>query len=870
VHVLVQYPVEGQTVERDGPCLARAISYTGAPVKRLELAVDGVPTSVAFVSPYELDVPWQKLGAGEHELSFRAVDATGNAGDLKRNIRVAEYFNLLPADGAVFTGDDLTVSWVGSGFGSAMVQYRRRGQEAWTTVEGPNARLRRVRLEGLEAGQTYEWRPVGGGEVGPQRTATLVKGLAFGRSIYGGTIARDYDQRVSISVRNHAEKSQTVRLECGRPESELMLVGFVGDGSEGAPFELGPGEEREFLLGISAQDVISEHHHFPVRITSSQGYSDEAMVDLFVRLPKVEFEWTDLGPTDNGLGRRLRLVNRGDTLTDFWLRGSSDDVLVSPAVEHGSFAAGTVKDVTVRPRLYEGFKQMGGEVIAGAMSETAAQDVAVALEEGQSLYEVSLIPGHAEGNTPQDAESQLLAARALSGYYLDPSYVDWTRRENPEDTDGDGRADRWSQKDELEGILWIGNDTTGDGQVDFVQGDIWWDGQIDYSAFRTEDGWEQTNLVEAWMEMDFSLPWARSAYENHDLEMVLNDQPVGGFKDRIPEGNYSFKLPASALNFTPEGVPGDNTIELRTTHLRGGHYVVGSAFDLKMRMTGTNVWAAAASAQEARAEVLAMEGLTLDKPDFSVSSGAMRIDGPEQPKVGDKLVVSVPIRNLGAVGAREVPVALQRSAPGGKAVELARQWVVDVPLVGEKIVSFPWTAGASDHTLSVVVDPDSEPGDWSESNNTALVSLKVTGDDQQPTLELEGLEPDVVLNDSVFEFRASAQDDAGIARLEAAIDDGLWKDVPGESGQRTVKGLLQPGNHQVRVRATDTSGNRVERELPVKVEMRVPDLEILKPEQNANINMDRTAVRMKVGADVAKAMVRVDGGHGLKLLSQMV
>ena len=73
----------------------------------------------------------------------------------------------------------------------------------------------------------------------------------------------------------------------------------------------------------------------------------------------------------------------------------------------------------------------------------------------------------------------------------------------PEDTDGDGRADRWSQKDELEGILWIGNDTTGDGQVDFVQGDIWWDGQMDYSAFRTAAGWEQTNLVEAWMEMDF-------------------------------------------------------------------------------------------------------------------------------------------------------------------------------------------------------------------------------------------------------------------------------------------------------------------------------------------------------------------------------
>ena len=503
---------------------------------------------------------------------------------------------------------------------------------------------------------------------------------------------------------------------------------------------------------------------------------------------------------------------------------------------------------------------MSGQAMAGALSESAAQEVEVALEEGQSMHSVSLIPGHVDGNTAQDPEGLLLAARALSGYYLDPSYVDWSRRENPEDTDGDGRADRWSQKDELEGILWIGNDTTGDGQVDFVQGDIWWDGQMDYSAFRADEGWEQTNLVEAWMEMDFSLPWARSAYEKHDLEMVLNGQPVGGFTDQIPEGNYSFKLPAGALAFTPEGVPGENAIELRTEHLRGGHYVVGSAFDLKMRMTGTNVWAAGASPQEARAEVLAREDIALEKPDFSVSSGALRVEGPEEPKVGDALVISAPVRNLGAVGAREVPVALQRSVPGGKPVELARQWVTDIPLVGEKVVSFPWTAGAGDHTLSIVVDPDNELGDWSRSNNTALASVKVEGDDQQPTLAIEGLAPEAVLNDSVFGLRAAANDDAGIARVEAAIDDGLWKDVPGQSGERTVKGLLQPGKHRVRVRATDTSGNRVEQELPLKVEAPVPELEMIEPAADANIDSDRTAVRMKVGDNVAKAMARVNGG----------
>ena len=201
-----------------------------------------------------------------------------------------------------------------------------------------------------------------------------------------------------------------------------------------------------------------------------------------------------------------------------------------------------------------------------------------------------------------------------------------------------------------------------------------------------------------------------------------------------------------------------------------------------------------------------------------------------------------------------------RSVPGGKPVELARQWVSDVPLVGEKVVSFPWTAGAGDHTLSIVVDPDNELGDWSAANNAALVNVKVAGDDQQPTLELEGLDAETVLNDSVFSFGAAAQDDAGIARVEAAIDDGLWKDVPGDSGRRTVKGLLQPGKHNVRVRATDTSGNRVEQELPLQVEMPVPELEILEPAADASIDADRTGVRMKVGDNVAKAMVRVDGG----------
>ncbi len=60
----------------------------------------------------------------------------------------------------------------------------RLSKENWTTSQGANARARRVLLAGLEAGTTYEWRPVSGDAPGPVRSVTRVEGLAFGRGTY--------------------------------------------------------------------------------------------------------------------------------------------------------------------------------------------------------------------------------------------------------------------------------------------------------------------------------------------------------------------------------------------------------------------------------------------------------------------------------------------------------------------------------------------------------------------------------------------------------------------------------------------------------------------------------------------------------------
>ncbi len=544
VQVSVRHPAQGATVESAEPCRVRAISYTGAPVRGVDFALDGRVVATVYSTPFEADLPWQALGAGEHLLTVTARDSQGNEGVVERTITRSEYFGLTPDNGSVVTGDDVAVRWFGAQFGRAAVRYREVDTEEWITQEGQRAKDRRLVLRDLEPDRQYEFQPLGGGDPGPIRLVKRVRGLAFGRDRYAGTIQRDYDQRLGVSVRNNGDEPLRVKLACGEPPAATgLLAGFVGEGSEGAPIPLEPGEEREFMLGLSAQDVIEPTISFPIRITSDTGYADEAEVAVDVILPEVKLRWEELESENPGMDLEVILHNDGDGLTDLSVSSDSPDFTVSPAIDHGIFPAGDKIHLKIRPRLYEGFASAAGTIIASAVGESVSHDVSVELPEGMQVHGVQLIAGAGALDEESSYEANLLAARAMAGAYLNPSSIDWSKWNDPEDSDNNGQIDRWSINDDLEGILWVGDDTDGDGEIDFVHADIGDDGQYDYSAFRLEDGWEETNLVEAYLEMGFSLPWRRSAYEKHDVNIVMNGVVVASLRDQVPEGNYTFRLP---------------------------------------------------------------------------------------------------------------------------------------------------------------------------------------------------------------------------------------------------------------------------------------------------------------------------------------
>lgn len=860
IYLIVNYPTEGQTILRSEPIRATAISYSGARVTRIGGDVDGTPLPTSYSAPFQVEAPWATMGPGEHVLTLTVTDARGEQSTVTRKFRVSEYLDLLPADGATVTGNQVRVTWNAGRFGPSVVRYRAKGEEQWHNAMGDAGRVRTVILSDLEAGKAYEFQPLGGTEEPPIRTVTRVKGLAFGRSRYGATINRDYDQRVPISVRNHGDNPLTVKLVCGRPDDPDMLVGFVGEGSEGAPFTLNSGEEREFLLCFSAQDVTRPHTTLPIRIVSDNGYSDEAEVAVDVKLPTVKLRWEDLGETLQGMGRRLRLINEGDGLTDLAISSSSPDLTVSPSITHGTLPAGQWVDVSALPRLYEGFRGVKGQVVATAVGQQTIHDLDIALKEGQQIFGVDLAPRDPADRETDPDEALLQQARRMSAAYLSPDYLDWSRGQNPQDMNGDGRPDRWDLSDTAENTYWVGDDTNGDGQVDFVHGDVGDDGQFDYSAIRGQNGWEETNVVEAWLEMGFTLPWSRNQYEKHDVDVVMNGTVVGKLRDQVPEGNYAFRVPPTALAWNEGGTPGANEVEIQSKHLRGGHYVVSSDFRMKVRTTGTRVWAVAGSEEEARKVAAETPGLVLAAPDYSVSSAEVSLQPTTDLRAGAQVSVTVPVRNVGALTTSDVVVALRAGEPGAEGIEVDRQVLENVPLGTSVPVTLTWTAAAGQQGLKIVVDPDKELQDPDLTNNIAVVNVTVGGDTAKPTLRV--LEPAEGgrIDGTVVPLRAQAADDGAVARVEASIDGALPTALAPAGGEYSSRVLLQPGPHRILFRAVDGCGNAVESTVTVTTDAPTPTVSVQGLADGAVINERTTPVHFQVSPDTTLAAVRVNSG----------
>lgn len=860
---------EGQVLDAPVAVSVMAASYNDARIARLEARLDGRLIESSGTPPFRVEPNWNTIGKDGAVLEIHARDTLGSEARLVRRFRRSEYFNLTPPDGAMLTAEAPTVSWQALDFGPSKLRLRPKGADeaAWIEVVGESGLNRRVRLPNLETGIAYEFQPLGGDEAGPLRTLTRVKGLAFGRKQYAANVKRDYDQRVGVSVRNNGDAALMVRLESDQPADPLLLASFVGSGSEDKPFELAPGETREFQFAISAQNVNTEEHRIPIRIVSDNGLSDESEIVVHVRLPHVELQWSDVGPAPNGTGRLLRLSNVGDAITDLAVvPEDAHAVVLSPTVRHGLIAQGGQIDFVVTPRFYDGFKGVRTRIQALGLDKVFAHPFEMKLAPGEAMHQVWLLPGM----DPRDPAARRieagLAAQLERAKATDLNALDWQHAGAGADASGDGKPDRWTLvSDDIE---WVGSDGDGDGRVDHVYADVGGDGLSEFAAVRVGERWQATNLVEAWLEMSFALRGSRDSYKTHDVEVVLNGVTLGVLKDMLPEGNFSFRIPPGALRFDDSGLPGDNRVGLRTTHLRGGHYAVNSDFRFKFRLTATPVWIVAKSPEEARERALSTSGVSLNAPDFSLSAAQLSVDAPEAPKAGDEIGLRFPVRNLGAASVRDVTLALMRILPDGRREEQARIRVPAVGLDQPVEAALRWKIRGGLNKLVLVADPDLSFEDPDLANNEAQFMLTASGDDTPPTLKILKPTAGAVLKDTVVRLELSVDDEAGPVAPLLSIDGGLWHEAAAAQGTLSLPVLLQPGQHTLAVRVVDAAGNEANQSLQVTVERPLPEAKLLTPTEGARFDSALLKVDVAVPPDVGLVAARTAGGpwHKASLL----
>jgi len=111
-------------------------------------------------------------------------------------------------------------------------------------------------------------------------------------------------------------------------------------------------------------------------------------------------------------------------------------------------------------------------------------------------------------------------------------------------------------------------------------------------------GFDSSDVEAAVLVIDFSLPWSESSYRNHNVDISLNGHLVKSLNGVVPNGLYLIPIDPSFLNYGSGGL-GVNQIDISTTHLNGGHYVVATNIEFRLKLNQLTTKLFADSQEEA-------------------------------------------------------------------------------------------------------------------------------------------------------------------------------------------------------------------------------------------------------------------------------
>jgi hypothetical protein len=219
--------------------------------------------------------------------------------------------------------------------------------------------------------------------VKPAKTTIEIKGdegsnqgnsRLFQQESYHFEVSRDYNQSVTIPIKNNTDEAATFKLITKNVPEEIP-IDFIKEGSENKPFVLLPNEEIEVTLGIHAQNTSRNTYEFKIEAidTSTNKSLGESAVSLDVDFSNIDFTINEEETNPHTLAKKLTITNNGETVTDFQLLADeklSPYVTFDPVIGNTKLEKGESVDVTVIPSIKDvGEGKNGTLTLTGAGEE---------------------------------------------------------------------------------------------------------------------------------------------------------------------------------------------------------------------------------------------------------------------------------------------------------------------------------------------------------------------------------------------------------------------------------------------------------------------------------------------------------------------
>ncbi len=204
----------------------------------------------------------------------------------------------------------------------------------------------------------------------------------FAQPVFDARVARDYDQRVKVPLRNTSARTVTIAARAVAQFDELP-ADVVGPGSADEPVELSPGESLTLELAVTAPDAVRDVYEIPLEAAGAS-----TLVRVQVDRPELKLSFRVIEQNPITLASTFAITNEGEPVGDLSLalRGSEDNIArLEPTAGHAYLPMGKSLTFTATPVLYLEFERATVEVECRAAGQLRSFPLAFAAPTGRRL-----------------------------------------------------------------------------------------------------------------------------------------------------------------------------------------------------------------------------------------------------------------------------------------------------------------------------------------------------------------------------------------------------------------------------------------------------------------------------------------------------